>query len=317
LTPDSGHEMTGSDRLRRRVHLLVVALVVVVASGADDPPVLRLGSLIRLTSDGLEKQRPAWSPDGKRLAFARHETGGTHIYQYVTDIDSTAGPRRLTDRKDPEYDGVISPDGQRWLFVAITLSGTQGNLDIALFPSESSGPTIVARDTTSGLSHQEWPAWSPDGQRFAFSSTHEGNQEIYTAKIDGSDVVRVTQSPGLDVHPCWSPDGASIVFATDRWGGLELARARPDGTGLTRLTRSPGLDDYPACSPDGARIAFVSNRDGQFEIEVSDADGSNPINISRHPLRDTYPTWTPDGRGITFVSNRDGGCDLYTQRLAP
>ena len=124
------------------------------------------------------------------------------------------------------------------------------------------------------LSHQDWPSWSPDGRRFAFSSTHEGNQEIYTAGADGKGLVRLTNSPGIDAHPSWSPDGRSIAFATDRWGGLELAAVRPDGTGLLRLTRSHGLDDYPCYSPDGRRLAFASNRDGQFEVYGSASDGS-------------------------------------------
>ena len=221
-------------------------------------------------------------------------------------------PRRLTDRKAPEYNGVFSPDGTKVLFAAITLSGTQGNLDLAMVNADGSGLKTISNDGGQ-LVHQDWPSWSPDGRRFAFSSNHEGNQEIYTAAADGSDLVRLTQSPGLDAHPCWSPDGRQIAFATDRWGGLELAAIRPDGTGLVRLTHSRGLDDYPAYSPDGSRLAFVSNRDNQFEIYVAAADGSSPFNLSRHPLRDTFPTWTPDGRGVTFVSDRDGGFDLYTQ----
>ncbi len=152
--------------------------------------------------------------------------------------------RRLTDRKDPEYNGAFSPDGARILFAAITLSGTQGNLDIASINADGTGLKTVFAGV-GPLSHQDWPSWSPDGRRFAFSSTHEGNQEIYTANADGTGLVRLTNSPGIDAHPSWSPDGRSIAFATDRWGGLELAAVRPDGTGLVRLTRSRGLDDYP------------------------------------------------------------------------
>jgi TolB protein len=287
----------------------------ILLAGADDPPALKPGPLLRLTSDGLDKERPSWAPDGRRLLFARHEAGGMHVWQYVLDTkQEDAVARRLTDRKDPEYNGAFSPDGTHILFAAITLSGTQGDLDIAAIHADGTGLKTVFAGAGK-LSHQDWPSWSPDGRRIAFSSTHEGNQEIYTAKADGAGLVRLTQSGGIDAHPCWSPDGRTIAFATDRWGGLELAAVRPDGSGLVRLTRSPGIDDYPAYSPDGKRLAFVSNRDGQFEVYVSAADGTGPVNLSRHPLRDTFPAWTPDGHGITFVSNRDGGSDLYTRSL--
>ncbi|MFO0952589.1 MAG: LpqB family beta-propeller domain-containing protein [Isosphaeraceae bacterium] len=268
----------------------------------------------RLTTDGLDKERPSWASDGRTLLFARHEAGGTAIRQYLLTPGEPPMLRRLTDRREPEYHGVFLPDGKRVLFVVITLSGTQGNLDVAEVGVDGSGLKKVAADT-GRLSHQDWPSPSPDGRRFAFSSTHEGNQEIYVADADGQNRVRLTQSPGLDAHPCWSPDGRSIAFATDRWGGLELASVRPDGTGLTRLTQSPGLDDYPAYSPDGARLAFVSHRDGQFEVYLSQADGSNVSNLSRHPGRDIFPAWRPDGKGVTFVSDRDGGVDLYTAEL--
>jgi TolB protein len=295
--------------------LLLACVVLPLPSPADEPATVRPGSLVRLTRDGLEKQRPVWASDGRRLLFARYEPGGSQIWQYVLDLGAPGAPaRRLTDRKAPEYNGTFSPDGSRVFFAAITLSGTQGNLDVASVGADGSGLKTVVGDRGGKLSHQDWPSWSPDGRRFAFSSTHESNQELYTAAADGTDLVRLTRSPGLDAHPCWSPDGETIAFATDRWGGLELASVRPDGTGLTRLTRSPGLDDYPAYSPDGSRLAFVTNRDGQFEVYLV-TDGGGAVNLSQHPGRDTFPAWTPDGRGVTFVSDRDGSPDLYTLML--
>jgi TolB protein len=283
-----------------------------LALGADGT-----SSTDRLTTDGLAKQRPSWSLDGRRLAFGRHEAGGTHIWQYVMDAGRPDSARRVSNRPAPDYDGTFTPDGKSLLLVAVAQSGTQGNLDVAIAPADGGDLKTLIGDLKGKLAHAEWPTPSPDGKRFAFSSTHEGNQEVYIAAIDGTGVVRVTQSPGVDAHPCWTLDGKSLVFATDRWGGLELASVRVDGTGLQRLTRSPGLDDYPAVSPDGTRLAFVSNRDGNFEIYVGPIDGTGATNLSRHPGRDTMPTWTPDGRGITFVSARDGGQDLYTIKVEP
>lgn len=289
-----------------------LALLLLGQSGAGPDP----ARLTRHTHDPLEEQRPAWSPDGRLLTFARHDDGGTRIRQYVLDPASPDSARRLTDRIAPEYNGVFAPDGRTLLLAIITLSGTQGNLDIARVPAAGGEVATVVGDVNGKLAHQDWPAWSPDGRRFAFSSTHEGNQEIYTAAADGTDLVRVTQSPGHDAHPCWTPDGLRLVFSTDRWGNLELASSRADGTGVERLTDSPGLDDYPAVTPDG-RLAFVSHRDGNFEVYLSRPDGRDPVNLSDHPGRDLSPTFTPDGRSLTFVSERDGQPDLYSLRLDP
>ncbi|MDB5348952.1 MAG: periplasmic component of the Tol biopolymer transport system [Planctomycetota bacterium] len=271
--------------------------------------------LARLTEDGQEKARPVWSPDGKRLTFARHELGGAHIWQYIMTANDPRSAWRLTDRKAPDFHASYFPDGKRLIVAVVELSGTQGNVDLSVIGEDGKGLKKVVGDLSGKLSHQDWPSPSPDGSRFAFSSTHEGNQEIYACKSDGIEVIRLTQSPGHDAHPCWSPKGEVIAFATDRWGGLEIATVKPDGTGLVRLTRSPGIDDFPAISPDGSRVAFVSQRDGNAEIYVMDADGSNPANLSNHPGRDTQPSWTPDGKGVTFVSDRDGGTDLYTLEL--
>ena len=67
---------------------------------------------VRLTSDGLLKQRPVWFPDNRRLVFARHD--GSTIFLFVLDT-RTGEERRLTDRDVPEYDAVPTPDGQSLL----------------------------------------------------------------------------------------------------------------------------------------------------------------------------------------------------------
>jgi TolB protein len=239
------------------------------------------------------------------------------LRQYLLD-PRHGQARRLSMRETRvEYHGVFAPDDRSIVFAAISLSGTQGNVDLATIGVDGEGFRVIVGDHGK-LAHQEWPSWSPDGTRLAFSSTHEGNQEIYAARADGTDLQRLTQSPGQDAHPCWSPKGDTIIFATDRWGGLELAQVNPDGTELRRLTESPGLDDYPAVSPDGRQVAFVTNRDGQYEVYIlSLGHPAAPRNLSRHPGRDTFPTWAPDGQGVTIVSDRDGGSDLYTLPISP
>jgi TolB protein len=242
-----------------------------LANGTEPEQAPPPGRLVRHTHDGLDKRRPGWSPDAKSLTFSRHEPDGAHLWQYVMTLEPSAPPRRLTARPEAEFDAAFAPDGTRLLLVTVRFIALQGDLDISTVGADGSGLKILVTEGQGKVVHQEWPAWSADGKRFAFTSTHEGNQEVYTASADGTDVVRLTQHAGHDAHPCWAPDGRTIAFATDRWGGLELAAVQGDGTGVTRLTESPGLDDYPAYSPDGTRLAFVSNRDGQYEVYLADA----------------------------------------------
>jgi TolB protein len=280
--------------------LLVSGLAAVCPAQQPDRP------LVRLTTDGLLKQRPAWSPDGKWLSFTRHE--GATIFVFVRAADGSS-ERRLTKRTDPEFDAVWSPSGARLALAIDKASPNQG--DIEVYTVAPDGDELKAVATTGKtLSHEEWPAWSPDGKQIAFTATWDDNQELYVAQADGSERKRLTSDPAIDAHPCWSPDGKQIVFATSRWGDLELAMVQADGGGLIRLSESRGLDDYPVWSPDGREIAFTSNRDGNLEIYTVAADGKNPRNRTQHAAIDNFPAWTPDGR-LTFVSNRDGGFEIY------
>lgn len=276
----------------------------IVSSALAEPPARP--ELIRLTTDGHLKQRPAWSPDGKSLLFTRHQ--GATIFLYVLSLDGKT-ERRLTSSKDPEFDGVFSPDGKRIAFSFDKASPNQGDIDVHTILPDGTDVKVVAA-TEGKLSHEEWPAWSPDSLRIAYSSTRDDNQEIYVANADGSEKKRLTTDPSLDAHPAWSPDGKQIAFTTSRWGDLELAVMNADGSGLVRLTNSPSLDDYPAWSPSGKRLAFTSNRDGNLEIYTIDRDGQNPRNETKDPAIDNFAAWTSDGR-LTYVSNRGGGFDIY------
>ena len=150
--------------------------------------------------------------------------------------------------------------------------------------------------------------------KIAFTSTRDGNSEIYVMNPDGTNQIRLTTNPGSDETPAWSPDGSRIAFRSIRDGVPGIFVMNASGSNQTRLTN---IQDYdPAWSPDGSRIAFArSTNDPQFtdDIHVMNADGSNQTRFTNNRGTDGAPSWSPDGSRIAFtcsvhicVMNADG-----------
>jgi TolB protein len=86
---------------------------------------------------------------------------------------------------------------------------------------------------------------------------------------DGSNLVRLTESRGLDDYPAWSPDGRQLAFTSNRDGNFEIYLSDADGGHPRNVTRSPALENFAAWSPAG-KLTFVSNRDGGFDLYRSE-----------------------------------------------
>ena len=150
--------------------------------------------------------------------------------------------------------------------------------------------------------------------RIVFTSTRDGDAEIYVMNPDGTNQTRLTTSPGDDDHPTWSPDGSKIAFSSYRSGVREVYVMNPDGTNQTRLTTSTGVDraQAPTWSPDGSKIAFQFHSDLNVDIYVMDADGTNLLRLTDHPGIDAAPAWSPDGTKIAFSSLRRELFDIFS-----
>jgi TolB protein len=250
--------------------------------------------LRRLTEEGKQNFFPAWSPNGRKLAFTSDRSSSLQIW--VMNADGSR-PRQLTT----EGENMVptwSPDGKRIAFG----SKRTGHFEIwAMDYNGKNQKQLTSTDVTVG---NNAAAWSPDGHRIAFSSTRSGHYAIWVMDPDGDNLTQLT-TPHGDRYPdsnapAWSPDGTKIAF----WSGLEHKYGNiwvmdADGTNRKQLTDQPmGINcDEPEWSADGTKIMFASNRPGSEGIGnwIMDADGSNQRVLVANTSQRGRPAWQPVG----------------------
>lgn len=153
--------------------------------------------------------------------------------------------------------------------------------------------------------------------RVAFTSTRDGNAEVYVMRADGGDVHNLTRNLAQDGQPAWSPDGKSIAFVSTRDGNAGIYVMRADGSGQRRLTRSTANDTAPVWSPDGRKVAFmctVSSPRLVTEICVVGADGRGRRELTTPAQGDNlYPQWSHDSQ-VILCTRSYGGYSVWALR---
>jgi TolB protein len=232
----------------------------------------------QLTRDKWIDSYPAWSPDGRRIAFTGN-LGRTVVI--VMNADGT-DRRRLTSRSADDALAAWSPDGQ-----AIAVDDNHSG-QVDLMRVDGSGRRPLLRGGAS------LPAWSPDGRRIAFVA-HDGRRlalttgDIYVATSGGGSR-RLIRYDGT--FPAWSPDGTKIAFARNKRGGTDAAIlvTNADGRGERRIWPHSAVGGALSWSPDGSRIAFTFDGD----IYTIDADGSGGLRRLTHGHGDNLnAAWQP------------------------
>jgi Tol biopolymer transport system component len=310
----------------------VVAIAAAIGAGAVllVTPALGLGdrllSLIQSRPTPLDVQAPAWSPDGRTIAFVSWRDGNGEVYAMNADGSS---PRNLTRQPANDVRPAWSPDGRSIAFV----SSRNRQSEIYVMNADGSGKRSLARNRanddlpTWSPDRLDLPTWSPDGRRIAFlrpatrrykmpgpRDVIRRGYHLYVVNADGSELRNLTSNwtyPRQVTQVVWSRDGRTIYFRP--------YLVRTDGSGARRL---PYIPRTAVWSPDGRRIAFAAkgpepppSSASHTDIYVMNADGSGKRKLTHNERYNAEPAWSPDGRKIAFRSSRNGNRDIYVMNL--
>jgi TolB protein len=248
------------------------------------------GSNVLQLTDGANSDGPAWSPDGRRIAFSSWREGSATLGMgdiYIMNADGSAPVRRTTTSSNT--DSAWSPDGRKITFTNWHSDGTGG--DIYIMSADDDGKPAIRLATGC------FAQWSPDGTKIAFSGPRcdqKSYDDLYVMNADGTNLNRLTNSGTTEAtywDPTWSPDGRQIAVGECGAGACRIDVINADGSASKPL---PASGWGPRWSPGGRIIGYTVLTNSQFPptygIYGVAADGSYQGTIVP---RGQKPAWRP------------------------
>ncbi|MBC8264961.1 MAG: PD40 domain-containing protein [Anaerolineales bacterium] len=278
---------------------------------APSPTPTKPAEFVRLTYDPAEHSQPALSPDGQTVVFISDWGDQPDVISLPV---GGGQPINLTQTPAAQEDTpVFSSDGATIAFA----SDRDGDWSIYLMDTDGANvrPALSDHAGTDELH----PTFTPDGLALVFSSNRaDGNWDVYTAAIGGSEWTRLTTDPAADRFPNLSANGGTIAFRSERDGNSEIYLMDADGSNLCRVTDDPAFDGYPSIIPDGSGVVFVSNRSGQWNVYVANLAGGGLTALEqREGWQMDTPRLSSDGRWLVYAGGRTGGTfDIYKREFA-
>jgi TolB protein len=224
---------------------------------------------------------PAWSPDGKRIAYVSFESKTAAVY-----VQTLATGQRERVAEFPGINGAPSwsPDGSR---LALTLS-KDGSPDIYVL---GLGSRSLQRITKNFAIDTE-PSWSPDGSKIIFTSDRGGKPQLYIVSSQGGTEERMTFSGDYNARGSFSPDGKNIVMVHGNGGSYRIAIMDVASRTIDVLTAGPA-DESPSFAPNGTMILYASKKGGSGFLSAVAIDGKMQQKLVFNSGEVREPAWSP------------------------
>jgi Tol biopolymer transport system component len=269
---------------------------------------------------GGQNAEAYFSYDGRRLIFmsTREPYQCDQIFVMNTDGSDL---HLVSTGKGRTTCGYFYPDGKHLLYSSTHLAGdacpprpdySHGYVWAIYSAYQISYATDegkIIRSLTTGPGYNAEATLSTDGKKIVFTSSRDGDLDIYTMNVDGTEVRRLTDTLGYDGGPFFSPDSNWIVYRAHHPNEMDLYVMRADGSNQQRITKLPGASFAPSFFLDSQRIIFASNYEhpttSQFELYTIGRDGSGLERVTFAGGFNAFPQFSPDGKKLVFVSNRN------------
>jgi TolB protein len=227
---------------------------------------------------------PAWSPDGRELAYVSFETQKAVVW--VQDVSS--GQRRpIANFRGSNSAPAWSPDGSQ---LALTLT-REGGSQLYLMSREGGTPRRITN--SSGIDTE--PVFSPDGRHIYFVSDRGGGPQIYRMPAGGGNAERVTFNGSYNISPSISPDGKLLAYIARQGNSFRLTTMELGSGNANQLTDTAD-DESPSFAPNGKLLIYATRAGGRDVLMTTTLDGKIKTRLLSSGLDVREPVWGPYGR---------------------